>query len=84
MKDSLKARRGRRNGSASYNVSIWLSNASGSRKNMRPKRRLHVQRGLVPKARTPKVFIGPSVEGKRMKLVEVVSGPVEDKKPFYV
>ncbi|MFY0545347.1 hypothetical protein [Brevibacillus sp. H7] len=84
MKDRMKARRGRCNGSVSSNGLIWWSNASGSRKNMRPKRRLLVQRGVILKAQAPKVFIGPSVEGKRMKLVEVVSGSVEDKKPFYV
>jgi hypothetical protein len=81
MRDSMKSIRGRRIESASSYGSIWFSKASGSRINKRPKRRLHVQ---FIKARTPKVFIGPSVEGKRMKLVEVVSGPVEDKMPFYV
>ncbi|MBC8079186.1 MAG: hypothetical protein H7X86_02500 [Gorillibacterium sp.] len=32
----------------------------------------------------PKVYAGPLIEGKRLKLVEVISGNVEDRKPSMV
>lgn len=35
------------------------------------------------KAAAPIVYAGPLVEGKQTKLVEVVSGKVEDRKPSF-
>lgn len=32
----------------------------------------------------PKVYIGPSIDGETMMLVEIISGPVIYKKPMFI
>jgi len=43
-----------------------------------------VRSHIIVTAEGRQVFVGPSIQGKPMKLIEVASGEVEDRKPFFV
>lgn len=88
MKDFKKGLIGRRYGSAS--TSVWVrSNPSVVRAYKKRsdgslgKLDLQNPKGIRAGVRVGNVYVGPSIKGKGLKLVEVVSGNVEDRKPYF-